>query len=558
MIGINNVKIFLIFLKVVFYNYTMLKRSLLPLLSGLLLCLAFPKPGLSILAWIALVPLFFIITKAEDKKESFRSGVIFGIAYFGGTLYWIYHSIHYYGGVGLPGSFIAVLLLSLYLSLYTGLFSYLFFLIYKKTVYPAAIIAPSLWVVLEYLRTYLLTGFPWSLVGYTQYKLLPLIQIADLTGVYGISFLVVAVNGAIIDLLFLKKRTEEIPFYPLAPRLGGFIFLSIAILLSLLYGYKRLNEERPGEEVKVTIIQGNIPQDKKWEPAFQNEVIDIYKGLTKEAVSLNSPQLVVWPETAIPFIFRNPEEFGASNSSVNELFLSKDLVNFVRELEGPYLLFGSIREERIYKQKSEATLQKSRSSDSIMSRYFNSAFLLNRDGKVTFIYDKIHLVPFGEYVPLRKLLFFIDKITTGIGDYSPGKEMKRAISPFGNFSALICYEIIFPGLVRKAAKGVNFIVNITNDAWFGKSSGPYQHFSMAVFRAIENRKPVIRAANTGISGFIDSNGRILLQTPLFERLALTMNVRTDKTSSFYTKYGDLFVYVCILITITAISKIVKI
>ncbi len=534
-----------------------IKKIILPIISGGLLVLSFPKPGISILAWIALIPLLFDITKRDStKKETFIKGFFFGVVYFFGTLYWIYHSVYFYGGLSLIPSIIAVLLLAAYLSLYTGLFAYLISLIHNKTLYPMILIAPAIWVSLEYIRTYLFTGFPWSSIGYSQYKFLSLIQIADITGIYGVSFLIVAFNAAFLDIILLKKRLSEIPFYPLAPQLAGFLLLIMAFIATFSYGYWRLSQQH-GNMAKISIIQGNIPQDKKWEPAFQHEVMDIYKELTRKVVNTDSPQLVVWPETAIPFLFSEPLEhpkspaelFGTPSASspirteqqnINEI-MSKDLIEFVREID-TYLLFGSIRKEAEDRQEF----------------FTNSAFLLNKDGKVTYIYDKIHLVPFGEYVPLRNILFFIDKITVGIGDYRPGKDTRRAISPFGNFSTLICYEIIFPGLVRESLReGGDFIINITNDAWFGNTSGPYQHFSMAVFRAIENRKPVIRAANTGISGFIDSYGRIQAATPLFERMAVSMNMRLDNRRTFYTRFGDLFVYFCLVISIITLSRTIK-
>jgi apolipoprotein N-acyltransferase len=525
-------------------------RFLIPFLSGLLLSLAFPKPGLYFLAWIALVPLFLNISRQNIKnKDAFKEGFVFGLSYFFGTLYWIYHSIHYYGGMGLVWSILAVIALSTYLSLYTGTFTFLISLIHKRTLYPLLITAPSLWVSLEYIRTYLFTGFPWSSIGYSQYKMLHLIQIADITGIYGISFLVVAFNGAIVDMILLKKRTEEIPLYPLGPRIAGAFLLILAFIFTFVYGHKRLNQNRPGTDIRVSIVQGNIPQDKKWDPGFQREVMNIYENLTRETVKRDSPDIIIWPETAVPFIFKEPESSENLPSRLhNDELLSRELVEFVKEIK-TYLLFGSIRQEYeiIDPKKSRQEV------------FTNSAFLLNRDGKVTYIYDKIHLVPFGEYVPLRKLLFFIDKITIGIGDYRPGNYNKRAVTPFGTFSTLICYEIIFPGLAKESLKeGGDFIVNITNDAWFGKTSGPYQHFTMAVFRAIENRKPVIRAANTGISGFIDSNGNILSASPLFERLSVSMTVKTDNTRTFYSRYGDLFVYFCLLITISVLSKSLKI
>jgi len=187
----------------------------------------------------------------------------------------------------------------------------------------------------------------------------------------------------------------------------------------------------------------------------------------------------------------------------------------------------------------------------------NSAILLDKNGAVKFTYDKIHLVPFGEYVPLRPLLgLFVDKMVEGIGEYSPGKKPESAKIEKGSFGTIICYEVIFPGLVRKFYKRQgDFMVNITNDAWYGRTTGPYQHFAMGALRAVENRKPLVRAANTGISGYFDSNGRVLKSLPLYERGALTETIRTDTTRTFYSRFGDLFSYLCIITTVILLASI---
>jgi apolipoprotein N-acyltransferase len=496
-------------------------RKYLPAIaSGILIALAFPVFDLNFLAWVAFVPLLLSLW-GKSGKESFTLGYVFGIVYFFGTLYWIYHSINYYGGVSFPASVSVVLLLCLYLGLYPALFSYLFSAMLRKTKLPALFIAPVIWVVLEFLRSYAFTGFPWSSIGYSQYRFMPVIQVSDITGVYGISFLVLAVNGAVADVLLLKKRLKEMPLFPVSFTYAGFVSLVLVLVVSLGYGMWRLGQERKGHPITVSVVQGDIEQDMKWEPRYQQEVLDTYFALSKAAAA-SSPQLIVWPETAAPFLF------GTDKGNTEKL------IDFEKTL-GSDLLFGSV-------------MVKEASKDKVLLS--NSAVLLDREGKTVYTYDKIHLVPFGEYVPLRSVLFFVDKLVTGIGDYMPGQEYLRAETGFGSFGTLICYEVIFPGLVRKFyTGGGDFIVNITNDAWFGKTSGPYQHFSMAVFRAVENRKPLIRAANTGISGFIDSDGRIVAKTRLFQRLALTDTVKTDSTLTFYTKYGDLFSYLCIVLFI---------
>lgn len=499
-----------------------LSQYLPAMASGVALIFCFPPFDLFPLAFLALVP-FLVSLWPMPPGRAFKAGLLMGVPYFFGTQYWIYHSVHYYGGMALIPSFAVVLLLALYQSLYTGLFGLVFSWKIKKTALPALLLAPVLWVVLELLRSYAFSGFPWSSIGYSQYRFLPFIQFADITGVYGVSFLVVAVNGAVANLFLTRRRQQDKPLFHLAPSIIGQAALVLSLLAVFLYGHYRLHEVRAGHEFKAAVVQGNIRQDLKWDPAFSRNVMDIYEGLTASLAPLG-PSFIVWPETALPFHF-------GSDAAMTE-----ELVRFQRTLDAD-LLFGSIT------AKGGNT-------------FANSAIMLDKSGNVSYTYDKIHMVPFGEYIPLKSVLFFLDKLVVGIGDYAPGEEYIKAKTPFGDFGTLICFEVIFPGLVRKFYKdGGDFMVTITNDAWFGHTAGPYQHFSMAVLRAVENRKPVIRAANTGISGFIDSNGRILARTPLFRRMTLTQDIRTDGTRTFYSKYGDLFAYLCIIITVLLLVNV---
>lgn len=512
-------------------------------MSGLLLAASFPGANFYLLAWVALVP-YFVILYESDRQSAFKAGLLLGVVYFFGTIYWIYHSINKYGSISFVPSLLLVLLLCIYLSLYTAVFSYLYNSYTRKTNLPAVFVAPVLWTTLEFIRSYALTGFPWSSLGYSQYKFLPLIQIADITGIYGVSFLIVAFNGAIADILLLKRRYAERPLASFLPSVSGVAIVGIAILTTFIYGFYRLYQNRDGQNIKVAVVQGNIEQDKKWVPVYQKSVMSAYQDLTVE-VSKESPDIIIWPETSLPFFFGRDAE------------LTETLVSFQKQMNS-YLLFGSVlikesKPDEALSSSNKSGVKKDEDKNSLFSRYpastgyYNSAVLLDKNGNITYSYDKLHLVPFGEYVPLRSLLFFVNKLTAGIGDYIPGDSYIKAVTPFGSFGTLICYEIIFPGLVRKFyVKGGDFITTITNDAWFGRTQGPLQHFSMAVFRAIENRKPVVRAANTGISGFIDSNGRILDKTDLFKRTFLIRTIKTDRTLSVYTKYGDIFSYLCII------------
>ncbi len=496
------------------------------LLSGGLAVLAFPRFDLSVCAWFAFVPLLLSLWQKRGR-EAFIAGFVFGIVFFFGTLFWISHSITYYGGIPLIPSLFTVLLLSSYLALYPAFFAWFFSLVLQKTKLPATILAPVFWVVLEYIRAYALTGFPWASIGYSQHAFLPLIQVADITGIYGVSFLVLAFNGALTDIVLLGRRVSRMPLFPHSYTIAGFVFLGCFLAFSLVYGFWRLHQERPGHLFTAAIIQGNISQDKKWEPLFQNEVMETYRRLTLSSLT-SAPDLIVWPETALPFFpGRDAERTAALGRLQSET--------------GAHLVTGAVL---IKEEKKAGTLLS------------NSALLLDGEGRTVGSYDKIHLVPFGEYVPLRSILFFIDKLVVGIGDFVSGDRYARLVTPSGSFAPLICYEVIFPGLVRKFFRnGGDFIVNITNDAWFGRTAGPFQHFDMAVFRAIETRKPLLRSANTGISGAIDSCGRVLSTTRLFETQALIAQIRTDATITFYTKYGDLFAYCCFLAAIIFLSNL---
>ncbi|GBD97873.1 apolipoprotein N-acyltransferase [bacterium BMS3Abin06] len=494
--------------------------------SGILLVLAFPPIDFYPLAWIAIVPLL-ISLHGKNPKTSFFLGMLTGLAYFLGTVYWVSYSMHVYGNLPAVLSLLALVLLCLYLALYIGIFSLLFNFLSGNSGLPALFTVPALWVSLEFLRTYALTGFPWSLLGYSQYKFLPLIQIADVTGVYGISFLVAAFNAAIYDMVIRRVReSDKTPLFARRSLTPGIIIYTIIIIMSLSYGMGKLKEEDKGQKIKISVVQGNIAQDKKWDPGFRREVIDRYRRLSAGVMSYN-PDIIVWPESSLPFVFRYDKT------------RTEEIVAFQKQLN-TYLLFGSV----LVKDNGAGKKQLS-----------NSAVLLSPKGNVISVYDKIHLVPYGEYVPLRELFPFVKKLVTAVGDFAHGNETTVMETPFAKIGNLICYEIIFPGLVRKFAdKGANVLITITNDAWFGRTSAPYQHFSMAVFRAVENRVPVARAANTGISGFIDSRGRIINKSDIFVEAALTEEISIGKEKSFYTKYGDIFAFVCIISSVLFIIK----
>jgi apolipoprotein N-acyltransferase len=377
---------------------------------------------------------------------------------------------------------------------------------------------------LEYVRAFALTGFPWASLGYSQYRLLHLIQVADLTGVYGIGFLIVFANVVLYRLL--RSRFGS---HPCRQPVAGMAVLALLVGGTLLYGSSRLGSAPGGAPVKIALIQGNISQDVKWDPAFQEATVSIYERLTRRAMA-GRPDLVVWPESATPFYFQD------------EYAYAQRLIGLVKGT-GSYLLFGS----PAYEQAGDRI------------HYLNSAFLVGPDGIVLGRSDKMHLVPFGEYVPLAHLLPFVHKLVAGIGDFSPAARLVPLETDKGKLGVLVCYEGIFPELSRAyVTAGSQILVNISNDAWYKRSSAPYQHLSMTVFRAVENRVPLVRATNTGISAIIDSRGRMHGTTPLFEETVLSGEVIPGSERTFYTRHGDLFAGLCLALTvILAVAGIVK-
>jgi apolipoprotein N-acyltransferase len=487
------------------------KDILWSVISGILLILSFPNFNLEFLAWFALVPLFHAID-GKGVYHSFKLGFLTGFIFFLGILYWIIIAVHTYGNVPLILSGLILLLLVIYLSLFIGTFTFLYQFIQMRFGFQIIILLPLLWVSLEYLRSFFLTGFPWANLGHSQYLNLPFIQMADVTGVYGLSFVILLVNTTLFGVL--RQWSKKI--FPIRE-----VAITALILLGfLIYGYgKMMSVDRQMSQLpslKVGLVQGNMDQSIKWDESFQKETLRIYERLSLE-VAEGKPDLIIWPETATPFFFQEAKKY-------------QPMVLDIPKRTNAFLLFGT----PFYKTEKGKV------------NYYNSAYLVSPSMELLGRYDKIHLVPFGEYIPLQKFLFFIESsIGEGIGNFKPGKEILNLSLPQGKFGVLICFEIIFPDLCRRFVKrGANFLVTITNDAWFGRTSAPYQHLAIATFRAVENRVYIARAANTGISAFIDPKGRIVEQGGIFTEEAINGTIRLMKYKTFYTLYGDVFAWIC--------------
>ncbi|MBA4417915.1 MAG: apolipoprotein N-acyltransferase [Syntrophus sp. (in: bacteria)] len=478
-----------------------IKRSpfSLPVLSGILCVLIQPPLSLSFLAFFAFIPLFYSLNN-KNFRQSFMAGCISGIVSYLGLIYWIIVAVHKYGGINVYLSFLILLMLILYVAFYTGCFTLAISYLEKRLDLPFYLSAPPVWVVLEYLRGTLITGFPWSYLSHSQYNFLPFIQVISITGAYFISFLIIAINGIIY---YLWKRKKISLIYSAG--------ISLLFIASLIYGFIETGK-KDTENQKVAIIQGNVSQEMKWDEASKLKTIRTYYQRTLEAGS--NVDLVLWPETAMPFIFDQ------------EIHVNK-YIKALPSLTGALILFGTI-------------------SRDTGGRFYNTAYVLGKNDQETGRYYKAHLVPFGEYTPLRHYLPFLEKLSVQIGEIFPGQTHAPIRTKVGNIGVLICYEGIFPYITNETVrKGAQVLVNITNDAWYDRTSAPYQHLAFYVFRAIESDRYVLRAANTGISAIIDPKGRIHGATPIFEERVVKGGYALKDTQTFYVRYGDYFILIAL-------------
>jgi apolipoprotein N-acyltransferase len=489
-------------------------QIILSVLSGLMMMTAFPKADQGWLAWIAMVPLLLALRKA-DWRRGLAVGFISGLVHSLGLMYWTSTTMNVYGNLPMYQCVVILALLAACMALYFAVFGLVLVRINPRP-WQLPFLAPAVWTATELLRATLFTGFPWELMGYSQYDHLWLVQWADLFGVYGLSGLIVMVNSvatlALLHWLDAPWRDSSIST-ALVKRAG---IGALAVMATVtLYGALRVSavgkSMAEADHVGVAVVQGNINQALKWEPSFQLTTTVKYKKLSMQAAA-EKPDLIVWPETATPFYF------------LQDPILTRMVLEGIKDADADFII-GSPLAVPI--------------PDSEEYTYRNTAYLMNTEGKVLGRYDKVRLVPFGEYVPLKRWLPFIKKLVAQVGDFKPGQRGTTLPWKTHPIGMQICYEVIFPELVRAMVdNGAQLLVNITNDAWFDRTSAAYQHFSMAVFRSVENRRSLVRAANTGISGFIAPSGRVMATTELFEDAAIVAQVPLMTGSTFYGRWGD--------------------
>jgi apolipoprotein N-acyltransferase len=503
-------------------------------LSGILQVLIFPKPALYLLSWVALAPLIYAILKCREQDvtlaladgglflapatvwQGFLLGYASGVIWYLGSCYWVFYVMHVYGGIGIAMSALLLLMYSLYLALYHGLFGLLLALIAARRngfSLRALVFTPFVWVALELARTYI-TGFPWDLLGTTQIDNIPLSRIATVTGVYGLSFEIVLVNTAVAAAFLVPYARRKILLTALAAAIA-------------LHAGKLIQPSALATSDGATLVQANLPilDSNGWTLEYLTQTLDSLAALSVTSVhnKPGTPGLIIWPESPAPFL-------------VTDLHLRSTLANMARATDS-YIIAGSMGIEH--------TGDPTRQPD-----IYNSAAVIAPDGAWVARYDKIHLVPFGEYVPFEKLFGFAGGLTHEIGTFARGESRRPLDVGDMKVGTFICYESIFPDEVRQFAKnGAELFVNISNDGWYGEGGAPWQHLNQARMRAVENYRWLLRDTNTGITALIDPLGRVVVEAPRNQRIQLQAAYSLGETTTFYTRHGDWFPWVCAIITL---------
>ncbi len=472
---------------------------------------------------MALAPLLTALPGTSGWRAA-RLGYVTGAVSSIGLLYWTALVVIQYGGLALPAGILVMVALCLAFSLFHALFGWAGARL-ASAFGPAGLLgAPVVWVGLEYARTHTFFSFPWVLLGYSQHALLPFAQVASITAVYGVSFLVCAASA-----LLAYAAVEA------GPSRRRVALAGIVVLVAAAWGWGRWEMERPVPQtgrVRVGLVQGGVRQEDKWVPEYASANVGRHLELTERAADAGA-RLVVWPESAVPFLF---DEEPALASLLREQARRR----------GIYLFFGNDDREVLPGE----------------SRIYVGAKLLDPSGELVARYHKIHLVPFGEYVPLQPLFTlggrFAAKLVQEVSDFSPGEEASTGVVDGHRIGGFICYEAIFPSLVRRfAAGGAELLVNVTNDAWYGTTSAPHQHLAMAAFRAIENRRYLVRAANTGITAVVDPRGRVIAPTRLFDTTVLVREVPFVAETTFYTRHGNLFAQACSALALALVAATLR-
>jgi apolipoprotein N-acyltransferase len=493
-------------------------------LQVLIFPLAGPLPAWhSWLGWIALAPLLLAILAPRKNGalvsplEAALLGYGCGFLWYLGNCYWIYQTMYLYGGLAKPAAFGLLILFCLYLGLYHALFGWLVRLSAGKSqqIEPALFTAPFLWIAVELARAHI-TSFPWDQLGMSQINHPYLTTLAPWTGVYGISFVLATLSAWIVSLLLL----------PISWRLRQ--AASFCVIIFVLWPRPHVATAAPQQVAVLLQPNGDVGDSSPWFAGGFQSQLDLLSGVTtRTAAAGPPPDVVIWPESPAPLI----------DSDTRLQTTARSLALHT----GAPVIIGDVAIAETPEMHGRRAV-------------YNSASFYDARGDAVGRYDKMHLVPFGEYVPFKNLLSFAGSLTTKVGSMTPGN--KRALFQTGghSYGVFICYESIFADEVRQFARnGADVLVNISDDGWYGDTSAPWQHLNMARMRAIENRRWILRDTNSGITAAIDPEGRVIASVPRHELTALRAPFNYISETTFYTRHGDWFAYACTIIAVAMLG-----
>ncbi|MDO8518630.1 MAG: apolipoprotein N-acyltransferase [Deltaproteobacteria bacterium] len=485
------------------------------LLTGILGALMYPTvlagwhlPDLGFLGWFFLIPLIGITTGQKPRKIFSRS---FAAAFFiyGISLYWMIPAMVNFGGLGMFAAVFVLLLVVVILSAFFAGAVLGAYRVQGKTGLPLFFLIPLFVTAVDFIRAHgPVGGFPWPMPAYSQGEFLSYFQWVDITGVWGLNFLILSVNVLLAQILLSLKSDR-------GASVNGALVLVLAGLVSLCASiFSQNNWEEEGKNFRASLLQGNVSQEIKWNSSHARDILENYLRMTAEA-KREGASVALWPETAYPYTL---DSYDLEGMPIGDTPLPLPV------------LMGAV------------TRYTGLSGDF----FHNSALLLNQESGVEGVYHKRHLVPYGEYIPMKKWLKFAEPLTRAVGELIPGSDDEPIPLGEGLLGILICYEDIFPDLARsEALKGANILVNITNDAWYGNTSAQYQHLVFSQMRALENRRTLLRATNTGMSAVIDARGEIISRLKPFGRGIITESVQLYSNKSIYTRAGDWVAWICL-------------
>ncbi len=482
----------------------------------MLLALSFPKFGHPAIAWIALTPLLVALSRRVSLARAFWLGLLTGAIYLWGTLYWLSLVMTRYGDINVVVATTINAVFIAYLALYPALFAVAVRRLFAAFGGWALVAAPLVWTATELGRMYIFTGFPWVLLGYSQATVLPIAQAASVVGVFGVSAIVAAVSAALAGVVIARTW-----------RPTGLVLVGVMVVAT--WGSVRVRSSRltrAGEPLRVGVVQPNVLEEQRETPSLAPAILETDVALTRDAITRGAG-FVVLPESALsPYAFDEYPDVALRFRRI------------ASESHTPILL-GS--------DQYEWTTASGRREP---AKSFNAAFLIRADGTTGAVYQKMHLVPWGEYVPLHTWLTFVGPLVQAIGrGFDAGDRMTLLPLDSHAVSTAICYEIIYPDLVRRFVReGSELLTTITNDSWFGATSAPYQHFEQASMRAIEEGRYLVRSANTGVSGIVDPYGRVLARTDIFRPAVAVGDVRLLRDTTVYARVGDAFAYASVILT----------